>query len=484
MRVWPSKSAMETSMQFDLVTVGGGFSGLVPACRAAELDLSVAVLEARTEKRYPCSSRFATGATNVMGLPIMAEPEKLFRAIMDGSGRNAQPAIARAIADNGKRTIAWLTHEGARFTSRALRHEQPGQQVLAPPRSDTAGLDWEDRGADLLMQRLEQNLTQRGGILMRGTTVESLVVEDDACVGVNVVRDGQRLQIRANTVVIADGGFAANPDMVAKYITPRADRVLARVGPGAKGDGIRMAERAGAAVGGFGAFYGHIHHRSAMTNAQQWPYPHLDAAAEVGILVGPDGKRFTDEGRGGVCMANAIAKLADPLSAFLILDDAIWQMEPTLTTTVPANPTMIDAGGEKITASDITALAARIAVPQNALTQAISDYNQAVDNNNLARLAVPRSIRKHKPMPIRTPPFHAIPLCAGVTGTMGGVVINEHAQALRPDGTTFPGLYAVGTPVAGLEGGPRAGYVGGLSKAFILGLLAAEHSAKYTAAAR
>ena len=87
-------------------------------------------------------------------------------------------------------------------------------------------------------------------------------------------------------------------------------------------------------------------------------------------------------------------------------------------------------------------------------------------------------------MPIRTPPFHAIPLCAGVTGTMGGVVINEHAQALRPDGAVFPGLYAVGTPVAGLEGGPRAGYVGGLSKAFILGLLAAEHAAEYTAAVR
>ena len=159
-------------------------------------------------------------------------------------------------------------------------------------------------------------------------------------------------------------------------------------------------------------------------------------------------------------------------------------MEPTLTSTVPANPTMIDAGGEMISASDIAALAVRIGVPQDALTQAISDYNQAIDNNDLARLAVPRSIRKHKPMPIRIPPFHAIPLCAGVTGTMGGVVINEHAQALRPDGTVFPGLYAVGTPVAGLEGGPRAGYVGGLSKAFILGMLAAEHAAEYTATAR
>jgi len=251
--------------------------------------------------------------------------------------------------------------------------------------------------------------------------------------------------------------------------------VLCRVGPGAMGDGIRMAQAAGAAVGGFGEFYGHIHHRNAMTNAQLWPYPHLDAAAEVAILVGPDGRRFTDEGLGGVCMANAIARLPDPLSAFLIIDDKIWKAEPAITTTVPANPAMVEAGGGLVSAPAIEALAACIGLPADALAQTIRDHNDAVDGNSLARLAVPRTTRKHKPMPIATPPFHAVPLCTGVTGTMGGVVINEHAQVLKPDGSVFPGLYAVGTPVAGLEGGPRAGYVGGVSKAFILGMLAGEH---------
>ena len=81
-------------------------------------------------------------------------------------------------------------------------------------------------------------------------------------------------------------------------------------------------------------------------------------------------------------------------------------------------------------------------------------------------------------------PFHAVPLCTGVTGTMGGVVINGHAQALKPDGRVFPGLYAVGTPVAGLEGGPRASYVGGISKSFVLGLLAGEHITEHVTAAR
>jgi len=78
----------------------------------------------------------------------------------------------------------------------------------------------------------------------------------------------------------------------------------------------------------------------------------------------------------------------------------------------------------------------------------------------------------------RTGDLFAVPLCAGITGTMGGVVIDVQARAQKREGGVFEGLYAVGTPVAGLEGGPRAGYVGGLSKAFILGLLAAEAAAE------
>jgi len=461
-------------MPYDLVTIGGGFSGLVSAARAAELGLKVAVLEARTEDRYPCSSRYTTGVSNVMGLAILAEPEVLYQAIIDGSGGTANPALARAVADNGKRAIDWLAGQGARFITRALQKDQPGQKVLAPPRRLTAGLDWEGRGGDVVMRQLEQNLVKRGGKLIRGTQVTELVVENGACTGVIAHQNGASVRIDARAVVIADGGFAANPQMIAQYITPRADRVLARVGPGANGDGIRLAEAAGAAIGGFGAFYGHVHHRAAMQNAKLWPYPHLDAVAEVALLIGPDGRRFTDEGLGGVCQANAIARLADPLNAYLIMDDAMWQAEPKLTTTVAANSAMVTAGGALISAPDLEMLAARIDVLASALAETVRAHNEAVEANDFARLAVPRSVKKHKPMMFASPPYHAVPLCAGITGTMGGVVIDAQARAQKREGGVFDGLYAVGTPVAGLEGGPRAGYVGGLSKAFILGLLAAD----------
>jgi fumarate reductase flavoprotein subunit len=466
-------------MRFDVITIGGGLSGLVTACRAAQLGQRVAVLEQGSAERYLCSSRWSTGVVNIMGLAILGDPAQLEAAIIKGSGETARPDVARAMAQNGKRMIEWLGAQGARFIQRGLGKDQPGQQVLAPPRRLQAGLDWEGRGADVLMRLLEAQIKERGGEVLRGTKVEKLIVTDGACAGVDATHNGEPTRIDAKAVVIADGGFPANREMVARYITSRADRVLCRAWSGAQGDGIRMAETAGAAIGGLGKFYGHIHHKNAMTNAQLWPYPHLDAAAEIAILVDPSGQRFTDEGLGGVCMANAIAQLADPLSSHLILDEAIWQTEPKITVTVPVNPAMPNAGGPLITAPDLASLAAKIGVPAEAFAGTIAAYNDAVASGNFAALPVPRSVRKHKPMPIGKGPFHAVPLCAGITGTMGGVVIDANAQAQTPAGTPFPGLYAVGTPVAGLEGGPRAGYVGGLSKAFVLGLLAAEHIAAH-----
>ena len=119
-------------MQFDVVTIGGGFSGLIPACRAAELGLAAAVLEARSEELYPCSSRYSTGVAHVMSLPILSDPDRLYRAIMDGSGANARPALARAIADNGKRAIDWVSQQGAQFGAPPWRASGKGRGCWLP----------------------------------------------------------------------------------------------------------------------------------------------------------------------------------------------------------------------------------------------------------------------------------------------------------------------------------------------------------------
>lgn len=89
----------------------------------------------------------------------------------------------------------------------------------------------------------------------------------------------------------------------------------------------------------------------------------------------------------------------------------------------------------------------------------------------------PRTANKARPVPIQTPPFYAIEVCAGVTNAMGGLAIDEYSRVLRTDGKPIPGLYAAGTATGGLEGGVNVGYLGGLAKGAITGLLAAENIA-------
>jgi fumarate reductase flavoprotein subunit len=468
-------------MQFDLIAVGGGFAGLTAACRAAQLGLKVAVLEKETADRYLCNSRYTSGVCNVMGHYMLSPPEELERLIMAGSDNTARPELARAIATNARRTVEWLRSQGARMLE--LDRNEGRQVVLAPPRRFVEGLDWEGRGGDVLLRTLQANLEKAGGQLLRGTCAVSLRMADGRCVGVEATQSGKTVRFDAGAVVLADGGFPANPEMIARHICRRPDRLLVRAAPNGRGDSIRMAEAAGAATGGYGAFYGHLHHKDAMTSARLWPYPHFDAIAAVSMLVGPDGRRFTDEGLGGVCMTNALAHLDDPLSAWAVYDEAMWMGEPGRKGPVAVNPYLESAGGWMHSAPDLESLAAKAGLPAQAFIKTVRDYNEAVEQNRIEALSPARSTSRFKPLPIRTAPFHAVPLCAGITGTMGGIAIDANAQALRPDATPIPGLYVAGTPVSGLEGGPRAGYVGGLSKGFILGMLAGEHAAARKGAA-
>ena len=59
--------------RYDVVVVGGGIAGLVAAGRAAELGLSVVVLEQGEGERYLCNTRY-TGGTFHVGYTDVAKP--------------------------------------------------------------------------------------------------------------------------------------------------------------------------------------------------------------------------------------------------------------------------------------------------------------------------------------------------------------------------------------------------------------------------
>ena len=471
---------MSESQQYDLAIVGAGYAGLVAANRAMQLGRRVVVLEKGKGELYPCNSRYAAGVLHISYHTLDDPQAELVKAVREITDGFANLGLAEALAATALRAAKWLEAEGTLFDR---TNKTPWRRwVLAPARPTSTQMDWKDRGADVTLRLLEGNFARGGGTLHKDTRVLRLMMSGGRCVGVEAERNGKRENFAAGAVLLADGGYQANLELLGKYISPAPKAIKQRCAETGTGDGLRMAQEIGAGTIGLEAFYGHLLSRDAMHNDALWPYPQVDEVASSGILVDGAGHRFADEGNGGVFLANAVARLADPLGASAVFDENIWQSAGRAAA-VPPNPRLAGAGGTIHQAATIADLAGKSGLPANELEATLKRYNEAVASGRIGALDVPRSARRHAPAQIVQPPFYAIPICTGITFTMGGIVIDPSARVLRPDRSPIPGLYAAGSSVGGLDGGAVCGYAGGLIKAIVFGMLAAEHLAGHASAA-
>jgi len=461
-------------MTYDIVVIGGGIAGLTGALRATERGARVLVLEKGTDDRYPCNTRWSGGIIHIAYTDPKDSAEALHAAIARQTDGATEPDLAEAMVRHVAPTIDWLRGHGVRFIRAGLATWQ--NWMMAPPRPLVGGIDWAGRGPDVMLRQLGDKLTAAGAPIRRNARAVSLLVQNGTCAGV-ILDNGE--QISARAVLIADGGFQSNLDMLRAHITPRADKIKQRGAATGMGDGLRMAQEIGAATTELDRFYGHLLSRDAFFgNDKVWPYPELDGIAVAAVLVDAAGQRFTDEGMGGIAMANALARAADPLGAHIICDAGVWD-GPGKSARIPANPQVERGGGTIHRADSLMDLAAKAGLPADGLTATVGAHNAALAGGSLAALSPARSILRGPALPILKPPFMAIPVCAGITYTMGGIAIDEHGRVRHRDGGTIPGLYAAGAATGGIEGGPRTGYIGGLSKAATFGFRAAEHAVEW-----
>jgi len=160
------------------------------------------------------------------------------------------------------------------------------------------------------------------------------------------------------------------------------------------------------------------------------------------------------------------------LSTFALFDHATWS-GPATQRLVPPNPNLVTGGATIFCQPTLEQVCARAQLPPATLAT-VATYNAALRTGVMPADQPRRTSSPYLAMPLEQAPFYAIPLCAGITYTMGGIHIDGDARVLREDGNTVPGLYAAGACTGGLEGGPQAGYVGGLLKAGVMGLRAAQ----------
>ena len=161
-----------------------------------------------------------------------------------------------------------------------------------------------------------------GGRVCARTRVRELIRGPRGDIAGAITDDGR--SIAAGSVVLCDGGFHANAEC-ARGSWPAGDRLFVRGTVSGQGDALLMAEAAGARLVNMSAFYGRCLHRDAISNDRLWPMPFLDDLLLDGLLVDASGGRLVDEGLGGIAAANAIAKTADPLGTWIVLDEGAWQ---------------------------------------------------------------------------------------------------------------------------------------------------------------
>jgi 3-oxosteroid 1-dehydrogenase len=80
-------------------------------------------------------------------------------------------------------------------------------------------------------------------------------------------------------------------------------------------------------------------------------------------------------------------------------------------------------------------------------------------------------------------PFYAVKIVPGDHGTTGGLVTDEAARVLRPDGSVIEGLYAAGNCSSAVMGNTYAGPGATIGPAMTFGYLAALDIAQGSTAA-
>ncbi|MBZ5736275.1 3-oxosteroid 1-dehydrogenase [Nocardioides sp. TRM66260-LWL] len=345
-------------------------------------------------------------------------------------------------------------------------------------------------------------ISLRKGLMDAGVPVHyesplaDLLVEDGRVVGVVVERDGVRHEVRARRgVVLGSGGFERNLALREQY-QPKPTSVDWTTGSQFNdGAGHVAGMAAGAAV-------------DLMDDAWWGPTIPLPSGpwfclAERNlpgsIIVNGEGRRFMNEALPYVEATHAIyageATGVPHVPAWMIIDQR-YRDRYLFAGLFPRQPFpgRWYKYGTIRKASSIEALAAEIDVPAENLAATLERFN------GFARTGVDEDFHRGesaydkyysdptvKPNPslhvIDEAPFYAVKIVPGDLGTKGGLVTDEHARVLRPDGSTIEGLYAAGNVSSAVMGHTYPGPGGTIGPALVFGYLAADDIAERTHAA-
>jgi succinate dehydrogenase/fumarate reductase flavoprotein subunit len=345
-----------------------------------------------------------------------------------------------------------------------------------------------------LAGRLLKSAMDSGVVLWNSSSVESLFREGNVVRGAHLKKDGKPVQVRARKgVVLACGGFpqdAARKQRLfahAEHFSPAP--------PGNTGDGLRIAEGAGAKIDES------LPNPAAWVPVSQVPrgknaadgfglFPHFIDRAKPGVIaVTPKARRFVNEGNSYHDFVQALFAQGET-SAWLVTDHrAIRAYGLGFVKPWPLPLGSHLKSGYLKSGSSPRELAAQIGVDPVEFEKTIDRFNDNAKSGSdpdfgkggtaYNRFYGDTEIKPNPCVaPIVTAPFYAVKVVVGDLGTYAGIATNRHAQVLDENKRPIPGLYAAGNDALSIMGGNYPGPGITLGPAMTFGWIAGRHLAQ------
>lgn len=454
----------------DVVIVGAGNAALVAALAAHDVGVHVVVLEAAPEEERGGNSRFSGGIFRAVhqGLetikPLLHESNDkvldrvtvapytrqryLDEWMMASEGRPPRELV-ETVVENSFDTLRWMHDHGVEWelTANKLFDLDKLDRTYELPPGGAIRARGEGVG---LIERLFARVESVKNIeVMYDSPASSLIMRGSTVQGVRVRRpDGDDEVYGA--VVLACGGFEANPEMRLRYLGQGWDLVKVRGTRFNMGTMLNQALQAGAQpVGHWGGCH------ASPQDATHPPVGDLRITDKLSrysfpysIMVNRNGERFVDEGENEVWLIYAktgAAILAQPqATAYQIFDQRTTHLlEPRYSTGTP------------VQAANLGELAVALNIPYDRLVSTVSEFNAAVDDTAPSRfdplkpdnvVAAPSGQPKKSnwAQRIDQPPYIAYPVTCGITFTYGGVKVDTEGRVIDAQGQPIVNLYATG----------------------------------------
>ena len=266
-------------------------------------------------------------------------------------------------------------------------------------------------------------------------------------VGVKATMDGTEYTFNAKGgVVLATGGFGANPEMVKKYNPKIDERFKTTDAPGTTGEALYMAERAGAEL----VNMGYIQTYPICDPLSGAIELIADARFDGAIMLNQEGKRFVEELDRRDVLSEAILNQTGQY-CWVLWNDNIGK----ISNTVKAHANEYEAftkQGVMATCDDLKCIADFTKIPYDQLQKTVKRVSDMAGKGNDKDFHHRAGL-----MDMQQGKYYVIKAVPSTHHTMGGVRINEKAEALTADGKVIPGLWAAGEVTGVTHGTNRLG---------------------------